>query len=187
MKVLVTGGAGFIGSHTVDLLLEKGFEVRVLDNLEPPVHPEREKPAYVPKDVELLLGDVRCRDDMDKALKGIDAVIHLAAYQDYLTDFSKFFHVNTVGTALIYELIVEKNYPVQKVVVASSQAAYGEGKYHCQEHGTVYPPLRSPEQLAKGEWEPKCPECGGKITPVKTDEAGLIPTINTRCPSTLRK
>ncbi len=131
MKVLVTGGAGFIGSHTVDLLLARGYDVRILDALRPPVHPKGEKPDYVPAEAEFIQGDVREREDVLKALRGVDAVIHLAAYQDYLTDFSTFFHINTVGTALIYELIVEHKLPIQKVVVASSQATYGEAKYRC--------------------------------------------------------
>lgn len=176
MKVLVTGGAGFIGSHTVDLLLKKGYEVRILDNLAPPVHAEGKIPEYVPlKDVDFLRGDVRVRADWERALDGVEAVIHLAAYQDYLTDFSKFFHVNTVGTALLYELIVEKKLPVRKVVFASSQATYGEGKYFCTEDGAQYPRLRPVEQLMRGEWEPKCPVCSNGMNLAITDEAVVKP------------
>ncbi|TAK29862.1 MAG: NAD-dependent epimerase/dehydratase family protein [Chloroflexota bacterium] len=175
MKILVTGGAGFIGSHTVDLLLANGYQVRILDSLTPPVHQDGLLPSYVPPDAEFMRGDMRNRDDVDRALQGVDAVIHLAAYQDYLTDFSKFFHVNTVGTALIFELIVEKQYPVQKVVFASSQATYGEAKYLCPEHGAQYPELRSEEQLLARDWEPCCPVCGGSIASVRTDEAVVKP------------
>ena len=133
MKVLVTGGAGFIGSHTVDLLLEKGYDVRILDGLLPPVHADGRIPNYLPLNhVELIHGDVRDRAAWERALEGVDAVFHLAAYQDYLPDFSTFFHTNTVSTALLYEIIVEKRLPVQKVIVASSQAVYGEGKYLCR-------------------------------------------------------
>jgi dTDP-L-rhamnose 4-epimerase len=174
-KVLVTGGAGFIGSHTVDLLLQKGYQVRILDSLTPPVHIDGQLPAYVPAQVEFVRGDVRDRAAWERALDGIDAVFHFAAYQDYLTDFSKFFHVNTVGTALLYEIVVEKKLPIEKIVVASSQAAYGEGKYQCATDGVQYPPLRPVEQLTKRDWEPHCPVCGQAMQPLVTDEARVVP------------
>ena len=109
--ILVTGGAGFIGSHTVDLLLSRGYQVRVLDNLLPPVHRNGQLPDYFSEQAEFMAGDVREKADWERALEGIDAVFHLVAYQDYLPDFSKFFHVNTVGTALLYEVIVEHGFP----------------------------------------------------------------------------
>ena len=175
MKALVTGGAGFIGSHTVDLLLEKGYSVCVLDSLEPPVHPQKKRPDYVPSDVEFILGDVGNRNDLEKALRGVDFVFHLAAYQGYLADFGKFARVNDGGTALLYEIIVNGRLPVQKVVLGSSQSVYGEGKYECPEHGIQYPSPRPLQQLEKGEWEIKCPVCqqGMKSTP--TDERQANP------------
>ena len=132
MKVLVTGGAGFIGSWTVDLLLEKGYEVRILDNLQPRVHP-RGKPPWVPKEAEFIRGDAANPDDLARALRDVDYVFHLAAYQDYMPDFSTFIHTNTESAALLFELIVSdhKRYPVQKIVFASSQAVCGEGRYLC--------------------------------------------------------
>ncbi len=175
MKILVTGGAGFIGSHTVDLLLQQGHHVRILDTLTPPVHIAGQVPDYVPRDAEFVLGDVRERAAWERALDGVDAVFHFAAYQDYLTDFSKFFHVNTVGTALLYEIVVEKKLPVQKIVVASSQATYGEGKYECPMDGVQYPPLRPVEQLNRREWEPRCPVCGGALNLLITDETRVNP------------
>lgn len=175
MKVLVTGGAGFIGSHTVDLLLAEGHGVRILDSLAPPVHVDQQVPEYVPAAAELIIGDVRNRTTLEQALQGVDAVIHLAAYQDYLPDFAKFFHVNTVGTALLYELIVEKHLPIQKVVVASSQAVYGEGKYSCPAHGVQYPGPRSEESLRAGQWDPVCPACGAALTVGCTDETVVNP------------
>lgn len=187
MRILVTGGAGFIGSHTVDLLLAQGHTVRVLDSLAPPVHEEDVLPEYFPADAEFIHGDVRDADTWRRALAGMDAVIHLAAYQDYLTDFSKFFHVNTVGTALLYETIVECKLPVQKVVVASSQATYGEGKYTCPQHAdghngdhnpnaqVVFPPLRREAQLRRRDWEVYCPDCGAAMQWALTDEAQVNP------------
>jgi len=130
MHILVTGGAGFIGSHTVDALLELGHEVRILDNLQKPVH-LKGKPEWVPDDAEFVLGDVRDKGAWERCLKGVDAVYHFAAYQDYLPDFSTFFHVNAVGTALLYEVAVEKRIDLAKVVVASSQFVQGEGIYAC--------------------------------------------------------
>ncbi|MDZ7336954.1 MAG: NAD-dependent epimerase/dehydratase family protein [candidate division KSB1 bacterium] len=131
-RVLVTGGAGFIGSHTIDLLLEKGYEVRILDNLQPRVHP-RGKPPWVPKEAEFILGDVANPSDLSRALEGVDYVFHLAAYQDYMPDFSLFIHTNAESAALLFELVVSdrKRYPVRKIVFASSQAVCGEGRYLC--------------------------------------------------------
>ncbi|MBU4255605.1 MAG: NAD-dependent epimerase/dehydratase family protein [Acidobacteria bacterium] len=132
MKVLVTGGAGFIGSWTVDLLLEKGYQVRILDSLQPRVHP-RGKPAWVPQEADFIQGDVANRANLAHALEGMDYVIHLAAYQDYMPDFSTFIHTNTESSALLFELIVSdpKRYPVRKIVFASSQSVCGEGRYVC--------------------------------------------------------
>ena len=175
MKVLVTGGAGFIGSHTVDLLLERGHKVRILDGLFPPVHLNKKKPSYVSRDAEFVLGDMRNKQDWERGLKGVDVVFHLAAYQDYLTDFSRFFQVNAVGTALLYEVIVERKLDIKRVIIGSSQAVYGEGKYRCPRDGTVYPNLRSLEQLERGDWEVKCPECGGKTGMQLTDESRINP------------
>ena len=175
MKVLVTGGAGFIGSHTADLLVGRGHEVRILDSLEPPVHQRREKPSYMSDDVEFIIGDVRNRSDIQKALRGVEAVFHLAAYQDYLTNFSRFAFVNDGGTALLYEIIVNEHLPIQKVILGSSQAIYGEGKYECAEHGIQHPPPRPMEQLEGGEWEIGCPVCGGGMLPVPSDESSIAP------------
>ncbi len=186
MRVLVTGGAGFIGSHTVDLLLARGYAVRVLDSLAPPVHEDGARPEYVPSEVELLRGDVRDAGAWERALKNVDAVIHLAAYQDYLPDLSKFFHVNTVGTALLYETLVAQKFEIQKIVIASSQAVYGEGKYVCRHHaeGTngqsaaeknFYPPLRAEAQLVRRDWQVHCPECANVLEWTPTDETRVNP------------
>ena len=152
MRVLVTGGAGFIGSHTTDELLRRGYDVTILDSLEKPVH-MKGKPAYIPAKVKFIEGDVRDREKMIEALDGVEAVYHFAAYQDYLPDFSKFFWVNSVGTALIYELIVEKKLPVKKVVVASSQAVAGEGRYAAKDGTLYHPELRPVSDLDDGQWD----------------------------------
>lgn len=157
-RVLVTGGAGFIGSHTVDDLLAGGYEVRILDNLQPRVHPHG-SPAYLSNEAELIIGDVTNRSDMARALVGVDYVMHLAAYQDYLPDFSTFMHVNAESCALIFELIVEGRLPVHKLVFASSQSVAGEGSYTCPEHGEFTPDPRPQTQLERGDWEVHCPRC----------------------------
>jgi dTDP-L-rhamnose 4-epimerase len=175
MKVLVTGGAGFIGSHTVDRLLASGYDVRVFDALLPPVHLTPDWPDYLPTDIERIHGDVRDRDALARALRGVDAVIHLAAYQDYLPDFSTFFHTNAVGTALLYEIAVAERLPIQRIVVASSQAVYGEGWYFCARDGAQYPPPRPIEQLERGDWEPRCPVCGEPMAWRPTDERRVDP------------
>ncbi len=172
--VLVTGGAGFIGSHTVDLLLEKGYNVRVMDSLQERVHPHA-WPTYLPGDVEKLQGDVRNKDDWQEALDGVEGVFHLAAYQDYMPDFSTFFQVNTVSTALLFELIAAKQLPVTKVVLASSQSVYGEGNYRCSRHGTVFPDSRPAEQLVRGDWEVHCPQCGSEMVPAEITEEVVRP------------
>ena len=170
MKILVTGGAGFIGSHTAEALLSQGYKVRILDNLTEPIH-RKGNPLFIPERVQFVKGDVRNKEDWIEALKDVEVVYHFAAYQDYLPDFSKFFHVNTVGTALMYEVAIEKRIPLKKVIVASSQAVYGEGKYLCNEDGIQYPNIRLNDQLAKGIWDVQCPICGMKMESQWTDES----------------
>ncbi len=172
--ILVTGGAGFIGSHTVDALLGRGFRVRVLDALVAPVH-DGERPGYLPAEVEFICGSVTDRSELREALEGVDAVFHFAAYQDYLTDFSHFFLTNSAGTALLYELIVNERLPVRKVVVASSQAIYGEGRYRCQDHDIQYPDQRPPANLELGEWAVLCSQCAAPMEALQTDEHVVAP------------
>lgn len=168
-KVLVTGGAGFIGSHTVDLLLKKGYEVKILDNLQERVHPKG-KPDYIPKEVEFIKGDVANPKDLSKGLEGVDTVYHLAAYQDYLPDFSHFIHTNTESSALIFELILRHKLPIKKIIFASSQAVAGDGKWKCSIHGEFWAEQRPLFQLERGEWDLKCPKCGRKTQNVLMTE-----------------
>ncbi len=169
MKALVTGGAGFIGSHIADRLLEEGYEVRVVDNLEKRVHPKG-KPPYISEEVEFVEGDVRDKDLMDEALSGVDFVFHQAAYQDYMPNYSKFFSSNVVGSSLIYEIVNERKYQIRKIIFASSQAVYGEGQYQCEEHGFIEPPARPQEQLVEGDWEVRCPYCNRHMRPLRLGE-----------------
>ena len=168
-NILVTGGAGFIGSHAVDELLLAGYRVRILDNLEPPTH-NGILPAWVSRDAEFVKGDVRDKEDWRKALLGIDAVIHLAAYMDNLLDFSRYIRTNVESLALLFEVIAQEKLPIKKIVAASSQSVYGEGKYRCREHGELYPPPRSIEQLERRDWEQKCSRCGRVMEPVSERE-----------------
>jgi dTDP-L-rhamnose 4-epimerase len=179
-KILVTGGAGFIGSYTVDLLVAEGYQVRILDNLEPQVHPSGELPEYFNRSVEFIKGDTKDRKTLIKALEDMDAVIHLAAalgVGQSMYQIERFVAYNTYGTANLLDVLVNEPNDVKKLVVGSSMLVYGEGKYHCDSCGTVYPPLRSEERLKNRRWEPVCPTCGREVRPLPTDEEKpLMPT-----------
>jgi dTDP-L-rhamnose 4-epimerase len=169
MRILVTGGMGFIGSHTCDRLLALGHEVMVLDALTPPVHRDG-KPTYLSPGAEFYQGDTRNRDLLLNLLRRADAVYHFAAYQDYLPDFSRFSDVNVVSTALIYEIIVAERLDMARVVVASSQSAMGEGLYRCPADGEQLPGMRPESALAAGQWDIPCPVCGGLLEMQATPE-----------------
>jgi dTDP-L-rhamnose 4-epimerase len=170
MRILVTGGAGFIGSHTADRLVQLGHDVVVLDGLTAPVHRDG-KPGYLTPGADLWVGDVRDRDLVANLLRRVDAVYHFAAYQDYLTDFSRFTSTNVVSTALLYEIAVSEQLDLARIVVASSQSAMGEGLYSCPEHGEQAPDMRPEPALARGEWEHRCPVCGGALELLRTSES----------------
>ena len=168
-RALVTGGAGLIGSHVTDLLVREGWKVRVLDNLEPQTH-RRGKPAWINPKVEFTHGDIRDRETIAAALDKIDVVFHQAAYGGYMPEISKYVHVNSLGTAQMLELIREKNLPIKKIVVASSQAVYSEGAGICPKHQLIFPGVRPVEQLRKGDWEVHCPICGAITKSAPTPE-----------------
>jgi len=175
--VLITGGAGFIGSHTADALAAKGYGVRIMDNLAPPVH-NGAWPRYVRnKGFELMRGDVRKKADLAKALRGVSYVYHLAAYQDQRPDFSKFFETNTVSAALLYEIILEKKLPIKKIVFASTQFAYGDGEYECRHTGKrFFPEVRAERQFTEKQFEILCSHgAPAKFHPFKEAQA-LTPT-----------
>ena len=176
MRALLTGGAGFIGSHTADALLREGWRVRVLDSLEEPVHPGHRVPEYLDPRIELVRGDVRDARALLDAMRGCEVVYHFAAFQDYLPIFSRFFDVNVTSTALIYELIVREKLPVRKVIVASSQATLGEGLYLDAAQKPVLPDIRPAEQLERGEWEVRAPSgFAGPVHWQPTDETVANP------------
>ena len=169
MKILVTGGAGFIGSHTCDRLLALGHDVIVLDALTKPVHRDG-RPAYLSPGADFYQGDTRNRDLLTNLLRRVDAVYHFAAYQDYLPDFSQFSDVNVVSTALLYEIIVAERLDLARVVVASSQSAMGEGLYRCPADGEQLPGMRPQRAIAAGQWDIPCPQCGGPLDMQPTPE-----------------
>lgn len=169
MRILVTGGAGFIGSHTCDRLLALGHEVIILDALTPPVH-RNGKPMYLSPGADFYQGDTRNRELLTNLLRRVDAVYHFAAYQDYLPEFSRFSDVNVVSTALIYEIIVAERLDIARVVVASSQSAMGEGLYWCQADGEQLPGMRPESTLVAGQWDISCPVCGGPLEMRATPE-----------------
>ena len=172
-RALVTGGAGLIGSHLTDLLLREGWSVRVFDNLEPNTH-KRGQPPWINPRAEFRKGDMRDREALVGALDKIDVIFHQAAYGGYMPEISKYVHVNSLGTALMLELIRENNLPIKKIVAASSQAVYNEGAGECPKHGLVFPSVRPVEQLRKGDWEVHCPICGAITRSVPTPENAPI-------------
>jgi dTDP-L-rhamnose 4-epimerase len=172
-RALVTGGAGLIGSHVADLLQSKGWSVRILDNLEPQTH-RKGKPAWISADAEFVHGDVVDRETIAAALNDIDVVFHQAAYGGYMPEIAKYVQVNSFGTAQMLEIIRERNLPIKKIVVASSQAVYSEGAATCPEHGLVFPDVRPVEQLQRGDWSVHCPICGAVTTSAATPERAPV-------------
>jgi len=172
-RALVTGGAGLIGSHIVDLLLSEGYTVRILDNLEPNTH-KFGKPAWVNPAAEFVQGNVQDYETMKAALTGIDVVFHEAAYGGYMPEMAKYVLVNSFGTAQMLEIIRDHNLPIKKVVVASSQAVYSEGAAQCPEHGSVFPLLRPAEQLRSGDFSVHCPICAKPTLGIPTPEAAPV-------------
>jgi dTDP-L-rhamnose 4-epimerase len=169
-RILITGGAGFIGSHLADHLLERGDEIRALDCLSPQVHgPGAKRPDYLAPEVELVVADVRDADAVKKALRGIDAVVHLAAavgVGQSMYEVERYVSVNDVGTAVLLQALIE--HPVERLVVASSMSLYGEGLYR-DGRGRLVTAERRREQLVKREWEP-IGEDGAPLEPVPTPE-----------------
>ena len=179
MKVFVTGGAGFIGSHLVDLLLADGAEVRILDALDQQVHDGR--PAYLSTEAEFVQGDIRNREVVRHCLSGADAVVHLAAavgVAQSMYEIERYTSVNALGAAVVLQEAIQLRDRLEKMVVASSMSIYGEGLYRCPAEGRrVMPGTRSEQQLQARRWELLCPSCGNELEPVATPETKrLAPT-----------
>ncbi len=173
MNVLVTGGAGFIGSHLVAALLARGHHVRVLDALVSQVHGDAIFSSHLPREVEFLRGDVRDETVWPRVLERTDAVIHLAAkvgVGQSMYEIARYADANTHGTALMWQMLTRSNTRVSKVIVASSMSIYGEGAYVCPVHGRVAPPPRSETQLHVRQWELFCPQCQTQLEPAPTAE-----------------
>jgi dTDP-L-rhamnose 4-epimerase len=172
MNILVTGGAGFIGSHIVDAFVEQGHRVRILDAVVEQVHGDA-GPQYLNPDAEFLKGDVCDADLVKRALEGIDVVYHKAAevgVGQSMYEISRYVRANDLGTAVLLEEIVKRRPQVQKLVVASSMSIYGEGAYACDNCGPIQPNLRPLSQLLDRDWELSCPKCGSKLKPAPTNE-----------------
>jgi dTDP-L-rhamnose 4-epimerase len=171
-RVLITGGAGFIGSHTSDLLLEAGYQVRLLDNLTPQVHgPSRQPPLYLDAEAELIVGDVTDQAALDRALRGVDLVLHLAStvgVGQSMYDMVSYVRNNEVGTATLLEALAKR--PVARLVVASSMSIYGEGLCRDDSKRLVYPAERSTQQLRSARWELE-DASGQALTPLPTPES----------------
>ena len=173
--ILITGGAGFIGTHVTRLALEAGHSVRLLDNLSPQIHHDgRFEPAT---GAEFQLGDVRSREHLERALDGIDTVLHLAAETgtgQSMYEIDRYYQVNVQGTALLFDILANREHSVRNFVLASSRSVYGEGAYICCEcdpnGARRFPAARTVQQLAANQWTPACPVCGGDIEPSATRE-----------------
>jgi dTDP-L-rhamnose 4-epimerase len=174
LRVLVTGGAGFIGTHLVRRLIREGCAVTVLDNFHQQVHATRTLASDVAPHVRLIIADVSDRQAMAQALRDQHVVVHLAAETgtgQSMYAVRQYEWVNGLGTATLLDLLVNEPRPtVNKLVIASSRAVYGEGKYHCGRHGAVFPGERSVERLARGQFDPPCPSCGADCSVMPTDE-----------------
>ena len=174
-NVLITGGAGFIGTHVVRQALGAGHRVRILDNLSPQVHGG--EPFEAAPGAEFIRGDVTVRADWEQALDGIDTVVHLAAETgtgQSMYEIELYYRVNVQGTALLFDILANQPHSVRNVVLASSRSVYGEGAYlcrNCEPSGRrVYPAPRSPDQLSRHDWDPSCPGCGEPAEATATRE-----------------
>lgn len=172
-QVLITGGAGFVGSHLADGLLQAGHSVRVLDNLTQQVHGDG-VPDYLSPDVELMIGDIRNPDTVRQALSGVDVIYHFAAavgVGQSMYEISRYMSINTQGTAELLQAMLDMRHTPEKLVVASSMSIYGEGSYTCMQcAANATPPLRTTAQLRSGKWNMPCPYCNGILVPVPTRE-----------------
>ena len=172
-NILVTGGAGYIGSHLVDALVKREYKVTVLDNLEPQVHRSGTWPSYANPKAVYVKGDVRDRAVFEPLVLASDAVVHFGAAVSVgqsMYQVDRYVDVNTRGTALLLDILVNSKHHVEKVIVASSIGVYGEGAYQCAAHGLVAPAIRPEAQLAAKDWEQRCPVCHEHVVSIPTPE-----------------
>lgn len=182
MNILITGGAGFIGSNLAKNLISKGHAVTVLDNLSPQIHgdnPDKTSPLYqsIKNEVRLIIGSVCDENAWKEALPGQDAIVHLAAETgtgQSMYEIRRYVDVNIGGTGLMLDLLANGKYDVKKVVVASSRSIYGEGKYHSEALGVIYPGARKDLDMQAGRFEPLCPATGQELKLLATDEESKI-------------
>jgi dTDP-L-rhamnose 4-epimerase len=172
-RVLVIGGAGFIGSHTVDHLCNIGYEVKVLDNLDPQVHGHSGlKPIFVNNNAEFFLGNLTRREVLKEAINNIDAIIHLGAavgVGQSMYEVEHYIDINTRGTACLLDVLINDKNNVKKLIIASSMSVYGEGSYKCYKcNEIIYPELRNENNLRKKIWDPLCPYCGKLLDTIAT-------------------
>src|SRR5205807_1010689 len=170
---LITGGAGFVGSHLVDALLAAGHKVRIFDNLTPQVHGQG-LPAYLSGEAEFIQGDMRDPGAVHRAVEGMEVIFHLAAavgVGQSMYEIAHYIGTNTQGTATLLQELLDRKNKVEKLVLASSMSIYGEGKYLCAHCGESVPALRSAAQLRARQWEAICPQCSETLTPIPTDES----------------
>jgi dTDP-L-rhamnose 4-epimerase len=177
-NILITGGAGFIGSNLSLKLIAKGYSVTVLDNLSPQIHDEV-SPLYnsIKDKVSFINGTVLSYDDWKLALKNIDVVVHLAAETgtgQSMYEIEKYTDVNIKGTSIFLDILANEEHTVKKMIIASSRSIYGEGKYNCLDHGSVYPKDRTDSDMAKGDFAVKCPVCNKDAELLATDETSKI-------------
>src|SRR6185369_7305046 len=174
--ILITGGAGFVGSHTADALLKRGHKVRIFDNLSEQVHPGG-VPDYLPSEAEFVRGDVRDVAALTKAVRGVDVIYHFAAavgVGQSMYQIADYIAVNNQGTANLLQAILDTRAHPEKLIVASSMSIYGEGRYLCEQCGEATPSPRSLEQLKSKRWDMLCGECGVLLQPAPTTESNPL-------------
>ena len=179
MHVAVIGGAGFIGGHLVDALVTKNFKVRIVDSLDPQVHPTGLPPAYQNKGAEFIKQDVRDLEGLASSLEGVEGIFYLAGavgVGDSMYRIRHYAEANVLGAANLLEILANRKHTIRKIVVASSVTVYGEGRYSCPRHGVVFPSVRTMKHSGTRSWEMECENtdeakvCGEKLTPAATDE-----------------
>jgi dTDP-L-rhamnose 4-epimerase len=181
--VLITGGAGFIGTHLCESLFRKGYKITVFDKLSPQIHGENASvPVYIKDKVNFVKGDVTDREAFKQVIQHTDYIIHLAAETGVgqsMYEIERYTSGIIQGTSVLWDILANEKHHVKKVLLSSSRAVYGEGKYHCNKcDKDIYPNGRTEENLLAGDWGLHCPECDGALDPVPTDEGSTLKTTS---------